>query len=190
MNPRRFRLVLVLAGALAGLLILLSWTQLWFTVSLDGGQQLEVPGQSAAPALSSLALAALALSAALAIAGRVLRVVLGVVAAGIGALAIAAATTAMLDPVTASAGVVTDATALAGAETIRSLVVALAATGWPWLTVAGGALALAVGVLVVATAHRWPGPTRKYETTSDTDGGGTAGAWDALSGGSDPTAPR
>lgn len=192
MNPRRYRLALVLAGVLAGLLTLLSWTQLWFTLTLDGGQQLDVSGQAAAPALSSLALAGLALSAALSIAGRVLRVVLGVVGVGIGGLTILAAATAISDPVAASARTVSDATALGGAATIDALVLELTATGWPLLALAGGALASITGLLVVVTARRWPGPTRKYETTTDAatsgDGGGSAGAWDALSGGSDPTA--
>ena len=79
MTVTRVKLLLIVAGAALGALLLLSWTQSWFSLVLDGGQRLDVPGQSAAPALSALGLACLALAGALAIAGRVLRIVLGVI---------------------------------------------------------------------------------------------------------------
>ena len=60
MKPARLRLLLILGGIAAAGLALLSWTQTWFDLVLEGGQPLAVAGQAAAPALSALGLAALA----------------------------------------------------------------------------------------------------------------------------------
>jgi len=63
-------------------------------------------------------------------------------------------------------------------------------TAWPILALVAGALLIATGLLVVATARRWPGATRKYQTVrlAPADGARTSvDDWDALSGGDDPT---
>jgi len=187
MPSRRFRLAVILLGIAAGLLALLSWTQPWFTLTLVDGQALEVAGQSAAPALSALALASLALSAALTIAGRVIRIVLGVVETGIGVLLSIVVLGAVLAPVAASRQVVTDATAVSGPDSIAALVAAVATTPWPWLGLAAGVCAVVAGLGVIFGVSRWPAATRKYDSTTDTRDDSTVGAWDALSGGNDPT---
>ena len=195
MTPRRLRLALVVGGAALGALALLAWTQPWFDLELDAGQHLSVAGQSAAPALSALGLATLALAGALAIAGRRFRVVLGVIELVIGALVVVTSVTALIDPVAASASVISDATAVSGAESLAALVASVSVTAWPYLAVVIGALLALVGVAVVVTSRRWPGPTRRYETgTAETGtaeatrtGEGATGAWDALSEGRDPT---
>jgi hypothetical protein len=187
-TARSFRLAVILLGIGAGLLALLSWTQPWFTLTLVDGQELEVAGQSAAPALSALALASLALSAALTIAGRVIRILLGVVETGIGVLLLIVVLAAVFAPVAASRQVVTDATAVSGPDSIAALVVAVATTPWPWLGLAAGLCAVIAGLGVVFGVSRWPAATRKYDTTTtDTRDDSTVGAWDALSGGNDPT---
>jgi protein-S-isoprenylcysteine O-methyltransferase Ste14 len=182
---RRLRLLLVLAGIALGAGLLLSWTQPWFEPVLTDGQRLTVPGQAAAPALSALGLAALALSAALSIAGRVLRVILGVVEGGIGVLVLVTAAAALGGPVAASASTVTDATAVSGADSVAALVDSVTASAWPWLALVLGALLALVGIAVLLTAPRWPGATRKYDAAHADEG--TAGTWDALSEGRDPT---
>lgn len=186
MSARRIKLGLILSGIVLAAVTLLTWTQPWFGLELHSGQQLTVSGQAAAPSLSALGLASLALVAALSIAGRVLRVVLGVIQAGIGALTVLTAITALVDPVAASARTVTDATAVSGAQSIAALVATVSTTGWPWLALLAGALSALVGLAVALTASRWPGAARKYEATA-AEGAGTAGAWDALSHGDDPT---
>lgn len=186
MTARRLKLSLVLAGVLLGALTLLTWTQPWLVVEIDGDQQLTVGGQAAAPALSALGLAALALAAALTISGRVLRVILGVVEAGIGVLVAVTAVTALARPVVASASSVTEATGVSGAESIAALVTAVTVSVWPWMAAVVGAVLALTGVAVVLTSPRWPGPARKYESTAS-DADTRAGSWDALSEGKDPT---
>lgn len=190
MTARRLKLALVLAGAALGALTLLTWTQPWFAIVLDGDVRLEVTGQAAAPGLSGLGLAGLALAGALTIAGRGLRVALGVIEFLLGVAVAVVAALALADPVAASASTVTDATAVAGPESIAALVESATASAWPWLAVVVGSLLALAGLAVVVTSGRWPGPTSKYEagaadrTHPDE---GAAGAWDALSEGRDPT---
>jgi hypothetical protein len=185
-TARRLKLWLVLTGVVLGALTLLAWTQSWVAVELGGGQHLTVAGQAAAPALSALGLAGLALAAALSIAGRVLRVILGVVQAGMGVLVIVTAASTLARPVAASAATVTEATGVSGAESVAALVMSVAVTSWPWIAVVVGAASTVVGLAVVLTSSRWPGPARKYETTAG-DPETRAGSWDALSEGKDPT---
>ena len=190
MTAARLKLLLIVAGVALGGLTLLSWTQSWFAITLDGGQLLDVPGQAAAPGLSALGLACLALAGALAIAGRVLRIVLGIVETLIGAAVLVTSVSAIAAPVAASTSTITAATAVSGSESIASIVVSISAAGWPWLAVVAGALIAVVGVAVVVLSPRWPGPTRKYESAEAAVPGDTTtplGAWDSLSGGSDPT---
>lgn len=186
MTPARLRLTSVLAGLALGAAVLLTWTQNWVAVTLVDGTVLSVAGQAAAPVLSTLGIAVLALSAALTIAGPVLRRVLGVLQALIGAAVVSAATTALVDPIAASASTITAATAVAGHDSVTALVASAAASIWPWFAAVAGVLLLAVGIAVLITARRWPRASRKYdaERTADTS---SAGAWDALSEGDDPT---
>lgn len=183
MNPNRLRLVLVVAGLALGALLLLAWTQGWFAVSLRDGTSLPVSGQQAAPALSAFGLAVLALSGALTIAGPVLRVALGVIEAGIGVAVLVTASSALADPIAASAAVITDATAVAGDESIEALVAGVAPTLFPWLAAAVAVLLVLAGAAVVVTARRWPARSRRYDSAAAPD----RGAWAALDDGDDPT---
>ncbi|HWR84913.1 MAG TPA: Trp biosynthesis-associated membrane protein [Rhodoglobus sp.] len=186
MTARRLRTVLVLAGIAAAALVLLAWTQAWFAVALTTGFRLDVAGDRAAPALTALAFAGLAAAAALTIAGRVLRVVLGGLQVAIGGAVAVLSALALADPVGAAASTVTEVTAVSGRESVTELVLAVTPTTFPYLAVIAGVAVAVVGLLVVLTASRWPGASRRYET--DRDRSGTAsGAWDALSGGEDPT---
>lgn len=186
MTAARLRLGLVLAGLALGGIVLLTWTQNWAAVVLVDGTPLKVTGQAAAPVLSTLGIAVLALSAALTIAGPVLRRVLGVVQALIGAAVVSAAVAVIVDPVGASASTITEATAVAGSQSVAALVASVEPAFWPWLATACGALLTIVGSAVVITAGRWPRASRKYEAERSTDPS-SASAWDALSGGDDPT---
>ena len=186
MSGSRLRRIAVLSGiAIAGL-ALLSWSQPWFQVTLMTGLVLDVRGEQSAPALSALAFAALALSAALTIAGRVLRYLLGVVEVVIGLLMAGIALATGRDPVAASSSMITEATAVAGSESVRELVVDVAATPFPAVAIVAGVLLTLVGALVLVTARRWPDSSRRYEPTG-ADTTSTSGAWDALTDGSDPT---
>ncbi|MCU1412325.1 MAG: hypothetical protein JWR04_3032 [Rhodoglobus sp.] len=187
MKPSRLRLALILVGIAGAGLALLSWTQTWFDLVLEGGQPLAVAGQAAAPALSALGLASLALLGALSIAGRGVRVALGILEAAIGVLLAVVAIGALVDPVAASASTITATTAVGGPESIAALVLSAAVTLWPAVGIVAGVLTALVGIAVLSTGHRWPGPTKKYEAVPADDTGTPVGAWDSLSDGSDPT---
>lgn len=191
MSIRRVKLLVILAGAAFGGLILIAWTQQWFSLSLTTGQSLPVAGQVAAPALSALGLASLALAAALSIAGAVFRVVLGVLQVLIGVLVTGSAIAAVFDPVTASVAAVTDAVGESGTRAVDALVASVSVGAWPYLAVVLGVLSGLVGAALLATTRRWPGPTRKYETgpteTGPAETATPAVTWDALSEGRDPT---
>ena len=186
MSIRRVKLLAIVAAAAFGGLTLIAWTQPWFGLVLTGGQHLSVAGQVAAPALSALGLASLALAAALSIAGRIFRVVLGVVQVLIGVLVTGSAIAALSNPVAASVPTVTDAVGESGSSAVAALVASVSVGAWPYLAVILGVLSALVGIAVLATTRSWPGPTRRYET-GPAETATPAGTWDALSEGRDPT---
>ena len=189
MTPRRTKLVLLLGGILVSGLVFLGWTQEWFSVVVTEGPTLSVAGDVAAPALSTLALTTLVLIGALSIAGPFFRVVLGVLQAVLGATIVLSGVIALVDPVKASGASISDATGIAGNESIHALVASVAVTAWPWVsTLAGGLLAL-LGIAVVVTGRRWPGSSRKYSAVKLEPAAERSAVddWDSLSDGSDPT---
>jgi len=189
-NPRRLKFVAILAGLLLSGLTLLTWTQVWYDITLTTGQSLSVGGDVAAPALTALALSSLALAGALSIAGVVFRVVLGLLQAAIGALVITSAAIAIADPIAASARSISAATGVSGGQSVAELVSQVSATPWPLLALLCGILLTLLGLSIVATARLWPPSSRKYQAVrlESADGERSAiGDWDALSDGRDPT---
>jgi len=191
---RRLKAVSLIVSILLSALTLLAWTMTWFQVVLGGAEssstEISVTGEVAAPALAALGLAGLALVAALAIAGPVFRMVLGVLQAAIGACVAWSAWGAISDPVAASAPLVTETTGISGARSIDALVETVAATAWPGITMVVSALMVITGIFIVATARRWPGPTSRYQGVrlEDPDAPrSSVSDWDSLSDGSDPT---
>ncbi|MFE5671771.1 Trp biosynthesis-associated membrane protein [Agromyces sp. NPDC056523] len=201
MRLERMKLPSIL-GILAGSgLGLLAWSQTWFTVTLvdgaaaGGATTLEVGGATASPAIAALALAGLALAGALAIAGPLIRIVLGLLAAVLGGCLVLAASLSSADPVTAVSGAVAEATGVAGGESTAALIASITATAWPVVAIAGGVLVVLAGVLVVATGRAWP-TSRRYGGGARLAADGTRAAatsdravddWDGLSRGDDPT---
>lgn len=194
-RARRMRTLAVLALMAGGAVGIIGSTQPWLDVVLRDGAQLAlaVPGASALPVLAPLSLAALALGLALTIVGRVLRYVFAVLGlalgAGLGAGALRIAATRPIDAVAAE---VTDATGLSGVDAIAGIVDSVAVTPWPTVTAVASALILLGSVVVLATAHRWPGSGRKYrQNTSDASPADrphdAIDSWDDLSRGEDPT---
>lgn len=204
MRPERMKLPAIL-GLLAGSgLALLAWSQTWFTARLVDGQAtaggataLEVGGAVASPALAALALAGLALAGALAIAGPVIRVVLGLLALALGGSVVLASALALGDPVRAVAPAVAEATGVAGAEPTAELVAGVAASAWPFVAILGGVLIAVAGLVVIVTGRTWP-TSRRYgggaRLAPDAPRGGVPASdravddWDGLSRGDDPTA--
>ena len=157
-------LLLVVGSGLA----LLAATQPWFVIRLtdtaNHSSTITVAGSVAAPALTALALAGLALTAALAIAGPVFRIVLGVLGVLLGVSVLISAITAVSDAVRASASAITTATGIAGDASIRHLVHSVETQFWPWLAMVAGALIILAAAAAVVFARLWPGSSRKYQT--------------------------
>jgi hypothetical protein len=188
-SARRLRLGVILGIAILAALELLADTQSWWTITVPG-KPIAVAGTVAAPGLAALALCGLALAGALAISGPVFRLVLGILEIMIGGTVVLSAATAIAAPAKASASLITAATGISGEGSVNSLVENIGFTAWPRLARVARVLAIAVGVVLLATAKRWPGPSRKYQAVRFEDAGtprDSVGDWDSLSDGDDPT---
>lgn len=197
---RRARLLAVVVSLAVGALGVISSTQTWLVVTLQGsGDALPVPGAAAIPVLAPLSLAVLALGAALSIVGLVLRYVFGALTVLIAAiLAWSTATVAFAQPTSAVASTVTAATGIAGQDAVAGLVAAVSTTAWPAVTLVGWILLAGAGALTLGTARHWRGAGRRYRTdagaaASETPASEPSGpldavdSWDDLSRGEDPT---
>jgi hypothetical protein len=187
-SPRRLKLTLLLAGIVISGVVFLAWTREWFAVTLSTGQVLSVTGSTAAPATSTLALTTLVLVGALAIAGPVFRVILGILESLLGATIALSSIIAIAGPTDSSRAAITAATGIGGTESVADLVESVSTSVWPWVSAVAGIALVAAGVLVAVTSRAWPGSSRKYSTTRAVPvEGDTIGDWDALSEGNDPT---
>ncbi|WP_382305636.1 Trp biosynthesis-associated membrane protein [Herbiconiux sp. UC225_62] len=167
---RRVKTLAILAVLLLSGLTFLAWSQSWGSLTIVAGTTsaatLDVPGSVAAPALSALALAGIALAGALAIAGPIIRIVLGALEVLLGASVLASAIGALTDPVAAGASVVTTSTGVAGTQSVRDLVTVSTTTPLAAVTAALGALMIVAGLVVIVTVRRWPNAGRKYQAVS------------------------
>ena len=198
-SSRRLKPLTLLASLAVSGLTLLAWTMVWFVVTVHGSSTdamavaqptLDVTGEVAAPALAALSLAGLALVAALAIAGSVVRVILGILQAAIGASAAWSAAMAMAAPTAASAPVISELTGVSGTESVAALVESISFTVWPILTLVFGVITVAIGVFVIVTGKRWPDSSRRYQPVRFDDSiepRSNVSDWDSLSDGADPT---
>jgi uncharacterized membrane protein (TIGR02234 family) len=204
---RRIKLALILGVLVASGIALLSWTQAWILADVvtsgSAREHLEVTGSTASPALTALALAGIALGGALTIAGPVIRVVLGLLEILLGFSVFLGAFLAVTDPAGASAAAVTAATGISGTESIEAAVIDPTVTAWPFVALAAAVAMALVGVAIIVTARRWPGPTTRYQAvrleparpagavdTAEAPPRDAVDDWDELSRGDDPTAGR
>ncbi len=200
-HGRRIKLTHIVVVLLASALAILSWTQTWGYVEISLSsivqERIEVTGATAAPALTALALAGLALAGALTIAGPVIRVILGLLEILLGLSVFLSAFLAVSNPALASSAAVTAATGIAGTKSILDGVVDETTTLWPFIALGAAVLMSVAGVGITVTAKRWPGPTARYQAarfepagSTDTAEGGAGnplGDWDELSRGRDPS---
>lgn len=194
MSPRRSKSMILLISVLLAGLALISWTQTWFTVTLNdpgtGLRTLIVAGDVSAPALSALALASLAATGALAIAGPVFRKILATLHLVLGACITLSAALAIATPVSAVAAAVTAATGVAGDGPVSGLIASIDAGAWPFIALACGVLIAVSAVVAFFGSSSWPHSGRKYQPVKfeqDSTGDSAISDWDSLSGGEDPT---
>ncbi|MCU1476272.1 MAG: hypothetical protein JWQ64_965 [Subtercola sp.] len=166
-RARRLKSLTILAVVVWSGLVFLAWSQPWFTLTAQGraGDTLSVTvqGAVAAPALSALALAGLALAAALAIAGNIVRIVLGILELVLGLSILASSIAAVANPVLAGQSAITTATGVAGNESIQAIATTASTALWPYLAIVAGVLMALTGILIVVTMRRWPISGRKYQ---------------------------
>ena len=190
MSGSRLKLISLAGIAVLAVLLFAAWSQTWFTLTLQG-KPFPVSGQVAGGALSALALASLALIAALAIAGRFFRAVLGVLLALLGVCVIAVSAFAIGNPVVAAISAITKATGVAGTQSVTKLVTATSLTAWPVVAIVLGVLLTLLGLAIAPTARSWPDSGRKYSRSRlaapDGETQDPVQEWDALSEGEDPT---
>jgi hypothetical protein len=180
----RERLVTVLVVLALGGLVVLSSTQVFSTVTPAGAKPVAVTGQGVAPALAPLGIVLLALAAALTIAGRIARIVLGVVLVLLGAVVVLLALPTALDPAAGTRGSVSAATGVVG----RVAVVAVG-TPWPLVASVAGVLAALAGAVVLVRSPGWPSGGGRYRQAGEAEGrrSDPVDEWDALTAGGDPT---
>ncbi len=164
---RRVKYLTLLALVVGSGLGLLSATQTWFTIDVkdvaDHAGAVTVAGSAAAPALTALSLAGLALTAALAIAGPAFRVVLSILGVLLGVSLVYSALPVLGDPLRAAGGAITTATGVAGEASLHRLVESTTTEFWPWLAVVGGVLVGLAGIAAIVFVRAWPGPSRRYQ---------------------------
>lgn len=168
-SGKRVKLALILLVLVASAVALLAWSRVWIDATVltgapgSGTLDLQVSGADAAPALTALALAGVALAGALTIAGPVIRIVLGILEVLLGGCVALAAFLAVSDPAAASASVVTAATGIAGEESILDAIAGASLTVWPYVAIGAGVAMAFAGVAIVITGSSWPRSTSRYQ---------------------------
>ena len=189
-RARKLRLYTIAAIGLVALLTLLTTTQTWWTLKL-ATRSLPIAGTVAGPALAALALCALVLAAALALAGPVFRLVLGLLQLLLAVTIVLTTILSLARPDQPSESAVQNATGIAGSNSIDHLIKSVTLTPWGFVAAALGVVAFILGIWLLATFRFWPAPSRKYQAVRFQPANGPRDAvidWDALSDGTDPTA--
>jgi Tryptophan-associated transmembrane protein (Trp_oprn_chp) len=189
-RARRLRLYTILAVGVVSGLMLIATTQTWWTVQL-ATTSLPLAGTVAAPALAALALCGLVLAAALALAGPVFRLILGLLQLLISFTIVFTTILSLAQPDQPSESAVQTATGIAGSTSVDALIKGVALTPWGFVAVALGIVAFLIGVWILLTFRLWPVASRKYQAVRFAAADGPRDAvvdWDALSDGADPTA--
>lgn len=182
-------LVLLLGGVLA----LIGSTQTWVTATgfeATHIQHVQLSGQEASPVITAMAVVTIVAGAALSIARKIGRWVIGILAIFATVTMGWATMNVMGNPLGAAAQKIAETTGTTGVagDTVEVSLL-------PWLTVIGSGIGLIAALIALTVGARWPvGKTKKYEagvqhpTTQKADGRlDEIDTWDALSRAEDPT---
>jgi len=184
MKSPRIRAIVSIALALA--VVLIGWSQVWFSIVVDG-TTIDIPGASASGAVLALTLAGAALTAAIALVGPKLRIAFAILLIAAGVVITVISIAVIADPAPVFASVIAADTGLGGDAAIDSIESAQA-SAWPILCAIGGVAAAIFGFVVARTSRRWPAVGRRYERSAKGSTDSAVDRWDALSEGEDPTA--
>lgn len=181
MTQRRVKPFAILAVLVVAALALLSASQTWVVLTLDGAPEpVAVGGVVTSPALFAFGVVGLALAGALALAGPGFAVVFGVLEAAVGVSMLLGTIGAIADPVAATVTVVTEHTGVAGAAA-AGLVQSAALTPWAWIGVVTGVLTVLVGVAIIVLARVWPQTGRRFQADAVRTESDDVVDWDSLS---------
>jgi uncharacterized membrane protein (TIGR02234 family) len=183
----RRELVAVVGGcAIAGAVVLLAVGRRWVRYAVVGGGHASAgpTGHDVAAGATALGLVILAAAVALPASRGWLRRGVGVVlaAAGAGTIALAA-------HVIASPGAAAGRRYIGVYSLSPNPVLHAQATGWPWVDVCAGLIALVAGVVALLHSGGWPAMGRRYESgrTRASSRSAETSMWDQLDQGDDPT---
>ncbi len=201
-------LLALLAGALGALG---SWTQEWFSFTINEGaatSTVGVSGTLAAPLVSSAALGLLAGITVLLIGQHVMRLVVAVIMIAVSALGIGSIMSAMSNTVEASRLELSRVTGVADTHALSQLVATGTMSVWPTLCLASLVIAIVGAVVVLGFSVNWKSSGSRYARpesprTPSTPNVAPASAtknrrripaevhdgdsWDSLTKGADPT---
>lgn len=185
-------LILLLGGVLA----LIGSTQTWVTATgfeTTHVQNVQLSGQEASPVITAMALVTVVAGAALSIARKAGRWVIGVVAVLATVMMGWATINVIVNPLGAAAQKIAETTGTSGLDGDTAATVEV--TLLPWLTVIGSVIGLIGALIALTVGANWPvGKTKKYDvgaqrpTEQNADGRlDEIDTWDELSRGEDPT---
>jgi uncharacterized membrane protein (TIGR02234 family) len=189
-RARKLRLYTILAIGLVAALTLLTTTQTWWTLHL-ATRSLAIAGTVAGPALAALSLCTLVLAAALALAGPVFRLILGLLQLLLAFTIVFTTILSLANPDQPSESAVQTATGIAGSSSIDHLIRSVTLTPWGFVAVVLGFVAFLLGIWLLLSFRVWPAASRRYQAVRFQPADGPRDAvidWDALSDGTDPTA--
>lgn len=184
--------VALASGAALFAVVAPTWFAVRVTTLLQPEATVAVNGATAVPALTGVALVLLAAGAALGIVGRSGRRVVGALVALSGAVAGWLTLAAVGAPEAALRRTAAEQTG------VGAVPEGVTTSPWPFVTLALALVVLAVGVIHLRGSGPWPTPGSRVRRGEDRPGNAGLGdaasdpttAWDALSEGDDPTAPR
>ncbi len=188
MTQRRELAAAVVLGGAGAAMVAGFAGRTWATVTERAGAGLEtlhqhVTGRSLSGVTAALGWAALAGIAALLATRGWARVAVGALLAAFGVIvAIASPAAVRRAHVLSVAGDKSNLARLGGAATVH-------VNAWWALSLAGGALLAAAGLLTVVRGRRWPGMSARYDRpgTAPPAGDDPASLWKAIDRGDDPT---
>lgn len=198
-SPRLSKRLSLLGPVVFAALAMIAWTQPWAHLVLDvegTSADITASGSDASLPVMALSLAALAGTAAMAMAQRSWRLILAILLVLLGAGIAVTASLAYGDPAAGLLAPVGEATAIGGENAIRQVIATgeVSGTAWPLIAAIGGVGVALSGAFAAITSRSWASGGRRFDRDASSEqeadeavGDTRVSQWDALSAGDDPT---